>query len=99
MPLRPELGFAPDLEAIPAEQLERARLMFLNYPNNPTGAVVPDGLFERVIELARAHDILVVHDNAYSETTYDGYVAPSFLPPPGPRRSASRCSRSPRATT
>ncbi len=57
--------------------------MFLNYPNNPTGAVVPDGLFERVVELAREHEILVVHDNAYSETTFDGYVAPSFLATPG----------------
>ena len=57
--------------------------MFLNYPNNPTGAVVPDGFFERVVELAREHEILVVHDNAYSETTYDGYVAPSFLATPG----------------
>ena len=57
--------------------------MFINYPNNPTGAIVPDGLFERVIEMAREHDFLVVHDNAYSETTYDGYVAPSFLQTPG----------------
>jgi LL-diaminopimelate aminotransferase len=83
MPLRPELDFAPDLSAISAEQLQRARLMFINYPNNPTGAIVPDGLFEQVIELAREHDFLVVHDNAYSETTYDGYVAPSFLQTPG----------------
>jgi LL-diaminopimelate aminotransferase len=82
MPLRPELGFAPDLDAIPAEDLERARLMFLNYPNNPTGAIAPEGLFERAVELAREHEILVVHDNAYSETTYDGYVAPSFLATP-----------------
>ena len=79
LPLVPERGFAPDLDAIDPEHLRRARLLFLNYPNNPTGAVVPDGLFERVIELAREHEILVVHDNAYSETTYDGYVAPSFL--------------------
>jgi LL-diaminopimelate aminotransferase len=57
--------------------------MFLNYPKNPTGAIVTDGLFERVVELAREHEILVVHDNAYSETTYDGYVAPSFLATPG----------------
>lgn len=83
MPLVPELGFAPDFDAIPRETLERAKLMFLNYPNNPTGAVVPDGLFERAIELAHEHDFLVVHDNAYSETTYDGYVAPSFLATPG----------------
>ncbi len=83
LPLVPELGFAPDLDAIAAEALERARLIFLNYPNNPTGAVAPDGLFERVVELAREHQILVVHDNAYSETTYDGYDAPSFLATPG----------------
>jgi LL-diaminopimelate aminotransferase len=83
MPLEPDLGFAPDLEAIPAETLDRARLMFLNYPNNPTGAIVPEGLFERVVELAGAREILAVHDNAYSETTYDGYVAPSFLQTPG----------------
>jgi LL-diaminopimelate aminotransferase len=79
MPLLAERGFAPDLEAIPEQALARARLMFINYPNNPTGAVVPDGLFERVVELATQNDFLVVHDNAYSETTYDGYVAPSFL--------------------
>ena len=78
-----ELGFVPDLDAIPAEKLDAARLLFINYPNNPTGAVVPDGFFERVVELAREHEILVVHDNAYSETTYDGYVAPSFLATPG----------------
>ncbi len=83
MGLRPELGFAPDFGAIDADHLRRARLMFINYPNNPTGAVVPDGVFESAIELARAHDLLVVHDNAYSETTYDGYVAPSFLATPG----------------
>ncbi len=83
MPLVPSLGFAPDLDAISAEDAARAKLMFLNYPNNPTGAVVPDGLFERVVAFAREHDILVVHDNAYSETTYDGYVAPSFLATPG----------------
>ncbi|HLH64657.1 MAG TPA: LL-diaminopimelate aminotransferase [Solirubrobacteraceae bacterium] len=85
LPLRAELGFAPDLEAIDAEHLRRARLLFLNYPNNPTGAIVPDGLFEAVVELAREHDLLVVHDNAYSETTFDGYRAPSFLATPGAR--------------
>src|SRR5450755_2350740 len=83
MGLVPELGFAPDLAAIPQSALERARLMFLNYPNNPTGAIVPDGLFADVVELASRHDFLAVHDNAYSETTYDGYVAPSFLATPG----------------
>jgi LL-diaminopimelate aminotransferase len=83
LPLDPELGFVPDLERIPAESLDRARLIFLNYPNNPTGAIVPDGFFERVVEVARRHEVLVVHDSAYSETTYDGYVAPSFLATPG----------------
>ena len=57
--------------------------MFVNYPNNPTGAVVPDGFFARLVEFAREHDLLVVHDSAYSELTFDGYVAPSFLATPG----------------
>jgi LL-diaminopimelate aminotransferase len=83
MPLVPELGFAPDLDAIPAAIVAKAKLMFVNYPNNPTGAVVPEGFFERVVEFAREHEILVVHDSAYTETTYDGYVAPSFLATPG----------------
>jgi LL-diaminopimelate aminotransferase len=83
MPLVPELGFAPDLGAIPAKDADRARLMYLNYPNNPTGAVLPDGLFERAVEFAREHDVLVVHDASYTETTFDGYVAPSFLETPG----------------
>jgi LL-diaminopimelate aminotransferase len=83
LPLVPEAGFVPDLEAVPPDAATRARLMFLNYPNNPTGAVVPDGFFEQVVEYARQHEILVVHDNAYSETTFDGYVAPSFLATPG----------------
>jgi LL-diaminopimelate aminotransferase len=83
LPLRPDRGFAPDLDAIPEEKLDAARLLFINYPNNPTGAVVPEDLFERVVELATRHEILVVHDNAYSEITYDGYVAPSFLATPG----------------
>jgi LL-diaminopimelate aminotransferase len=83
MPLVPELGFVPDLDAISAADLRRAKLMFLNYPNNPTGAIVPEGFFERIVQFAREHEILVVHDLAYSETTYDGYVAPSFLATPG----------------
>ena len=57
--------------------------MFLNYPNNPTGAVLPPGLFERAVALAGEHDFVLVHDNAYSEITFDGYVAPSLLQTPG----------------
>src|SRR6201996_7456807 len=83
MPLVPEKGFAPDLSAISAEDAAKAKLMFINFPNNPTGAIVPDGFFEEVVDFARANEILVVHDSAYTETTYDGYVAPSFLATPG----------------
>src|SRR3954451_20480907 len=85
MPLVPERGFAPDLQAIAPEDRERARLMFLNYPNNPTGAIAPEGLFDEAVTFAREHEILVVHDASYTETTFDGYVAPSFLATPGAR--------------
>jgi LL-diaminopimelate aminotransferase len=83
MALEPERGFVPDLDAIDADIARASKLMYLNYPNNPTGAVVPEGFFERVVEFARENDILVVHDNAYSEITFDGYRAPSFLATPG----------------
>jgi LL-diaminopimelate aminotransferase len=83
VPLLPERGFAPDLDAIGGDVAARARLLYLNYPNNPTGAVLPDGLFERAVEFAREHDVLIVHDASYTETTFDGYVAPSFLETPG----------------
>jgi LL-diaminopimelate aminotransferase len=83
LPLTAEHGFLPDLDAILAEALARANLLFLDYPNNPTGAVVEPGYFERAVELARANDLVVVHDNAYSELCFDGYSAPSFLETPG----------------
>ena len=85
MALQPEHGFVPDLGAIDEGVARRAKLMYLNYPNNPTGAIVPDGFFARVVEFARAYEILVVHDNAYSEIAYDGYRAPSFLATRGAR--------------
>ena len=85
LPLRADAGFAPDFDSIDAGDWARARLMFLNYPNNPTGAILPEGVFERAVELAGEHDLLVVHDASYTETTYDGYVAPSFLETPGAR--------------
>ena len=83
LPLVPGLGFQPDLEAIPAATLERARMIFVSYPNNPTGGVIEDDFFARLVAFARANDIVVVHDNAYADITYDGYVAPSFLATPG----------------
>src|ERR671916_2862051 len=61
MALLPDRGFAPDLQAVSREDRERARLMYLNYPNNPTGAVVPDGLFERAVEFPREHELLFLH--------------------------------------
>src|ERR1700677_2347636 len=79
MALQPEHGFVPDLGAIDEGVARSAKLMFLNYPNNPTRAVVRVGFFERVVEFARASEIVVVHDNAYSEIVFDGYHAPSFL--------------------
>ena len=79
LPLRAENEFMPDLDAIPADVLARANMLFLNYPNNPTGAVVAPGFFDRAVEFARANDVFVVHDNAYSEVAFDGYDPPSFL--------------------
>jgi LL-diaminopimelate aminotransferase len=83
LPLTPENDFFPELDAIPEETADRANLLYLNYPNNPTGAVVPPGAFKRAVAFARRHGVIVVHDNAYSEVCFDGYRAPSFLETPG----------------
>jgi LL-diaminopimelate aminotransferase len=83
MPLLEENGWLPDLEAIPADVLSRARVMWLNYPNNPTAAVAPLAFLERAVAFASAHDILLAYDNPYADTTWDGYVAPSVLQAPG----------------
>ncbi len=82
LPLTEENAFFPDLDAVPDEVAERANLLYLNYPNNPTGAVVPDGAFGDAVAFARRHELIVVHDNAYTEICFDGYVAPSFLEAP-----------------
>lgn len=79
MPLLAENDFLPDLDAIPEDVAKKAKMMFLNYPNNPTSATATEGFFEEVVDFANENDILVIHDNAYSEMTYDGYKAPSFL--------------------
>lgn len=83
MPLRAENGFLPDLSAIPSEITRRARLMWLNYPNNPTGAVATPAFFAEVVAFARAHDVLVAHDAPYMDVTFAGYRAPSILETPG----------------
>ena len=83
VPLLPENEFLPDLDAISPDAAKRAKLLFLNYPNNPTGAIAPESFIKKAIEFCTRHDILLCHDNAYSEMTFDGYKAPSFLSVPG----------------
>lgn len=83
MPLKAERGFLPDLDVIPADIAQRAQLIWINYPNNPTAAIAPMEFFEQVVDFGRRYDLLVCHDNAYSDVAYDGYVAPSFLEVPG----------------
>ena len=79
MPLLEENGWLPDLDAIPTEVAERARVMWLNYPNNPTAAVASLDYFQKVVEFARRYDIAVCHDAPYTEVAYDGYRPVSFL--------------------
>jgi LL-diaminopimelate aminotransferase len=79
MPLAAENNFLPVLDDIPGKIAKASKLMFINYPNNPTAAVAPDGFYREVVDFAGEHGIVVVSDNAYSEISYDGYKAPSFL--------------------
>ena len=79
MPLTEKNHFVPVLEEIPEKVAKAAKLMFINYPNNPTAAVAPDGFYREVVDFASDHGIVVVSDNAYSEIAYDGFRAPSFL--------------------
>jgi LL-diaminopimelate aminotransferase len=79
MPLREENRYLPVLEEIPPEVREKAKLLFINYPNNPTGAHADDAFFEKVIGFGKEHDILICHDAAYSEIAYDGYRPKSIL--------------------
>lgn len=85
MPLTKENNFLPDLNAIPEEVAKKAKIMFLNYPNNPTGATADADFFEQVVAFAKAYDIIVAHDAAYSEMGFDGYRPMSFLEVPGAR--------------
>lgn len=82
-PLLASRQFLPDLNAIPADALKRAKILWLNYPNNPTGAIATMHFFEEVITFARKHHILVAHDAPYCDICFDGYTAPSILQVPG----------------
>jgi LL-diaminopimelate aminotransferase len=83
MPIVAQDGFLPDLEAISPDVAHSAKILWLNYPNNPTGATAPPEFFERAVDFARRYDLLVCHDNPYCDVTFDGYVAPSLLQVPG----------------
>jgi LL-diaminopimelate aminotransferase len=79
VPLLRENDFLLDFDAIPAEVRRLAKILWINYPNNPTTAIAPMDFFERAVEFGRANNILIAHDSAYSENTYDGYKAPSIM--------------------
>jgi LL-diaminopimelate aminotransferase len=83
--LTPRTDFLLELEELPAEVVKRAKLVYLNYPNNPTAAVAPRDYLERTVAFCRRHDIVIAYDNPYCEVTFDGYVAPSILEIPGAR--------------
>jgi LL-diaminopimelate aminotransferase len=83
--LKPHNNFLVDLDEIPADVLQRAKILYLNYPNNPTAAIAPRDYLERVVQRCRELDILLVYDNAYSEMGFDGYVPPSIFEIDGAR--------------
>ena len=88
MPLLEENGWLPDLQLIPAQVAEKAKVMWLNYPNNPTGAVAPLEYFEKAVAFARSYDIVLLHDACYTEVGYDGYHPHSLLEIPGAKEIA-----------
>ncbi|MDP9301885.1 MAG: LL-diaminopimelate aminotransferase [Actinomycetota bacterium] len=79
LPIVPDNGFMPELDSIPTDVVTRARVLWLNYPSNPTAATVDEGFFQRAVDFCRDHELLLAHDAAYTEITFDGYVAPSAL--------------------
>lgn len=83
MPLLEENGWLPDLDAVPEDAARKAKVIWLNYPNNPTGAIADGDYFAKVVEFAKAYDIAVLHDASYSEVAFDGYRPVSFLETPG----------------
>lgn len=88
VPLRPENGFLLPLDELPEPVVRRARILYLNYPNNPTAAVAPPGYLEEAVAFCRRHGILLAHDHAYSEVAFDGYRPPSVLEVEGAREVA-----------
>jgi len=85
MPMNEDNDWLADFESTPAEVLARAKMMFISYPNNPAAVAAPVEYFDRAIAFAKKHDLLLVHDNAYSEIGFDGYMPPSILERPGAR--------------
>lgn len=85
LPLTKENHFLPDLDSIPANVADQAKLLWINYPNNPTAAVADEDFFKHVVEFANKHNVIVCHDAAYTEMGYDGYRPMSFLEVPGAR--------------
>jgi len=85
MPMNDANDWLADFESTPPEVLAKAKMMFLSYPNNPASAIAPVEYFDRAIAFAKKHDLLIIHDNAYSEIAFDGYQPPSFLERPGAR--------------
>jgi LL-diaminopimelate aminotransferase len=88
VPLLAERAYQPDLDAIDPELADRAKVIFVGYPHNPTGAVIEDDFFTRLVDFAQCHQVLIVHDNAYVDITFDGYVAPSIFETPGAKEVA-----------
>jgi len=88
LPLTAENDFKPDLKSIPEDVLSRARILWINYPNNPTTAVVSREWFSEVVAFAKEHNLIVAHDAAYTELYFDGYVPPSILEVPGAKEVA-----------
>ena len=88
VPLLRDRGFLPDLATIPADVARKAKILFLNYPNNPTGATATPEFFQEAVQFARTYNLILAHDNPYSEIAYDGYRAPSILEIPGAKEVA-----------
>ena len=99
LPLTEENDFLPDLDTVPDYVLKRAKVLWLNYPNNPTGAVADLDFFKKVVKFARQHDIAVCHDGPYSEVAFDGYLRLASCRRMEPRRWGWNFTPCPRATT